>query len=580
MIATLLRWIFRRPTPQNPESTSTDRSPIPGLTLEQFIKLSSQLVDLQVSRKQWRQRKVEAIEWLGESLYRRRVSVDFTMPPRPEFPQYWAAFDGLSDKAVVIPLSMMRKGVLHDFDIVDESRRPIPVCTREQHEAIAQAALLTRAVEEIEDRGMGRGLDTGLEQQLVNIVRENDATLAASLLITFENRQTLVPGAPPSDQRRALLENTRFMQLLRNLAGQYLMCVFLAGLPGQQRVIKFAYEDQAGPSESKGSLGSVFRRGCQYIGWWPRVTHVEIGDPSAARSYHIEVAAPRELLIARADVRQQQGTGSPLRSESLARRVHFYLTGSTDLENLPSMDLEVHFALDPQGFLLSVMSAAITTFVLLATGVLLHLNGFGLKQQDTAAVIVVALPGVLAALLFRSDEERLVAISVIWLRVVAALLVAASLGAAGLLVINIDSSTRSYGWYLVTFIAGMTAVGTAVAWRLSSYWARVASPQAAAQPVQPSATARPRVPRADVGAFTPSRFVITVFGLIGLVGLATALGAQWPHLSLPSWEAVQAVWFRLAAVAVFGAAVFIAMVSWTTSLLGWRWRRSSPEIIH
>lgn len=582
VILTFVRWVLFRLKSQNKDLPPADPSPsyLIGLPLERFIKLASQLVDLQVSRKVWRQRKVEAIEWRGESLYRRKVSIDFTMPDRSEFPEYWAAFEGHSDKTVVIPLSMMRKGVLHDFDLVDESRHPIPVCTREQHEKIAQAALLTRATKEIEDRGLGRTLDDDLQEQLVNIVHENNAIVASTLFDRFVDARALAPGTWHSDQRRALLDSAGFVQLLHSFAGQYLMCVFLAGLPGQRRVVKFAYEDQAGPSEARSTLFRSIRSWCQYIGWWPRVTHLGIGDTSAARSYHIEVAAPAELLIARADVREAVDTGTPLRSESLARRVHFYLTGSADLERLQSLDLEVHFALDPQGFLLSVMSVAITTFLLLATGVLLHINGIGLKQQDTAAVIVVAVPGLLAAVLFRSDEERLVAISIVGLRVIAGLLVAASLAAAGLLVVNVDSSTRFYGWCLSASIAGLAALATAVAWRLSSYWARVSStPKAAGQAPPTNTAVRPRFPRIDLGALTRFRIVITAAGAVGLVGLAIAFGAQWPHLSLPSLQLGQEVWIRLAGSALFGVLVFCAVVSWLTALLGWLWRRSSPDVI-
>jgi hypothetical protein len=591
MMCAFIRLLLGERKVENSSSNVTYSSPIPGLPAELFVTLASQLFDLHSRRRTWRHRRVEAIEWLGESLYRRRVSVDFTTPDRADFPQYWNTIDRLGHGQVIIPLSMMRKGVLHAFDIIDESRHSIPVLTRFQHEAIAVAALLTRANKAIENVKSGTTLDENLQDELVSIVRENNPEVAKANLDKFENPR-LGPrtGAPQiySEQRDALMSDGEFKQILGDFADQYLMCVYLRGAAGVRRILKFGYEDQARPvvDESRHRVRAAVRLRWQilrqYFGWLPRVTHVETADISSAQSYHIEVGAPTELLIARADLKPaSQGGAAPLRSESMARRVHFHLP-NTDYPSgadFKSMDLEVQFALEPQGFLFSVMLIAVITFLLLFSGLLWHFDGVALKQQDTAAGVVVALPGLLAALLFRSDEERLVAVSVIGLRAIAAMLVLASLTAAGLLVVNIDAKTRLYLWCAVTVFAGLLALTTVVGWRLSCYWARVASPreqqiakagQASTSPVKER---RPEIPRPGPGLITPWRALLTVLGIVGLLGLYGAVGGRWPS-SLPWPQLSLALWIGLAVLAGLAA-----VSNWLAAFLGWWWRRTSPDII-
>lgn len=523
---------------------------------------------------------MESIQWLGENVYRRSVSVDFTVPNKTDFPLFWITMELAPPGWVVIPLSLMRKGVLYDFDIFNESRRSIPVFTREQHEEIAVAAVIAKAVRSVERVNKGIAFDVPLQTSLEEIVRENDSTRAGRLLHSFVNSSGERATQSYLEQRRVLLADKEFMQLLRDLAEQYLMCVYLRASAGERRIIKFGYEDQSRNVDAHW-ISSGGRRLLQWFGWWPRVTHVTTGDVSSAQSYHIEVAAPIELLIARADLRTVPVTSAPaVKSESLMKRVHFHVpaSGYSGLQ-FQSLDLEVHFALDPQGFLLSVTLVAVATFLLLFSGLLWHINGTTLKQQDTAAVVVVALPGLLAALLFRSDEERLVAVSVIGLRFIAGMLVFASLMAAGLLAINIDSETRLRGWYGVTSIAGVAAFAMTVAWHLSYYWGRVASPWR--RPPFPGAEAhgsrqaptRQLVRRPGPGFIRSTRPYLTVLGLVAILGLYSALGGRWPTFPA-SLRINLAVWT--------GFAVLVglwAIASWLAALLGWWWRRSSPDII-
>jgi hypothetical protein len=561
--------------------------PIPGWTPQLFAELAWQLFDLHARRKEWRHREVETVEWRGERLYRRRASIDFTVPGRDESPNYWTALSPLTGW-VVVPLSMMRKGVLHDFDIADESGHSVPVLTRAQHEAIAVGALVTLANKVIKAAG-ARRLDPTLVQQLVDVVRENDASLAELILTKLDQEdrrgsveQSVADAQGYMAQRHALLCDREFKALLQDLASRYLMCVYLRGAPLERRILKFGYEDYARdlarrPPLPRRFLNSLERVGAN-IGWLPRVTRVRTGDPSATQSYHIEVAAPSELFIARADLTTRIDEHATIeRSESMARRVHFHLREDPQHPGASPMELEVHFALDPQGFLFSVLLIAFTTFLLLFVGLIWHLNGVALRPQDTAAVVVVALPGLLAALLFRSDEDKLVAASVAGLRLIVGMLVAASLAGAGLLALNIDAQTREYWWIGVVVVAGIPAFTTAVAWQLSHYWYRVASPFRAPRPRAPPRGngaphdhQLPGTPRPRPGLMVGIGLPVAAVGALGLYG---AIWGTWPTWAASLSNLSRSDWFGVAVVGLFGAASCgFAFV------LASLWRHESPNI--
>ncbi len=563
--------------------------PIPGWSSELFAELAWQLFDLHIRRQEWRHREVESVEWLGVRLYRRRVSIDFTVPGMgtEEFPKYWDALSPLTGWAV-IPLSMMRKGVLHDFDIADESKQSIPVLTRDQHEAVAVAALMTLATRAIKAAG-GRRLHSTLVERLERLVRENNADRAKAMLRAFEegterasDEGTVSDWKTYSAQRHALLCDQDFLVLLRDLATRYLMCVYLRAAPRERRILKYGYEDQTRedirPGFWKRRANALYSLAVN-LGWLPRVTRVKTGDPSGTQSYHIEVAAPTELIIARADLTAKSNGRTKIeRSDSLVRRVHFHVRDRDDLAagEANPMELEVHFALEPRGFLLSVMLIALMTFLLLFAGFLWHLNGVALRPQDTAAVVVVALPGLLAALLFRSDEEKLVAASVAGLRLMVGMLVLASLAAAGLLALNIDATTRQNLWLIVVVIAGLPAFATTVAWQLSLYWYRVASPswyarRSTTKSLRAEGTIDSgKIPRLRPWAMVKIGATLALIAALGVLGASRQTWPGWIPWPIPGWA-----WLMgLSVVAGSGALACL-----TGTLLAWWWRSSSTDII-
>ncbi len=565
-------------------SSSPSAGSLEAWPVELFALLAGDLVDMHRARRQWRHRKVETIEWLGESLYRRHVSVDFTMPAKDQLPNYWSTLRRFRVPTAIIPLIAMRKGVLYNFDLMDESGRAIPVLTRDQHELIAVVAVLTEARSALhrsspsnEDRPEAVKLHPTLQTRISGIVRQNDPVVARTDFDALRDCHStdaadVADLASYTQQRCLLVSDDQFTKTLEEFAERYLMCICLGVSAGQRRVVKYSYEDRSvthvRAARWQDRLGILFERVLMGLAWLPRITRVQTGQPSSAQSYHVEVAAPSDLLIARADlVVPHAGKKSEVvRSESLARRVHFHVPSGAQRRNadaglsaFDSMNLEVHFALEPYGYLLSVLLVGAGTFLLLFSGLLWHAHGAHLAPGDTAAVVVVALPGLLAALMFRSDQEMLVALSVRGLRVLVGFLVAASLGAAGLLALQLDTTTRQWGWIVAIVVAGLAAASTYVAWCCSLCWARVASGRDRKVKGPDGA-----IPRTSPLAPMPRETIP-----IGVAALAAILSLT-PLRSLISPE----VWT--------GFFVLIVIVFVCTALaigIAWCWRSRSPSII-
>jgi hypothetical protein len=83
----------------------------------------------------WVHRRVETITFLDDIRIRRHMSVDFTLPTLGLAIEY-------------VPLSLVRKGLLKDLDVVDEEGRALPVLTLGQSAEVAAYILRTQAPRE------------------------------------------------------------------------------------------------------------------------------------------------------------------------------------------------------------------------------------------------------------------------------------------------------------------------------------------------------------------------------------------------------------------------------------------------
>jgi hypothetical protein len=229
----------------------------------------------------WVKRRVENIELLNDTSVRRQCSVDFRL--RSWFPKPRLHWDG--DGIHYIPIAVLAKGSLVDFDVRDEAGRALPLLTRRKNSSIAAAALcslaqLTTWVKLIEAHGLRTvaadpalptdprqiRLPRGLEEELVRITYlppEDARTVLSNFLAADESAvkplahwawQLKQPDSrseepywdadvPESAWRYGLASNTQTRALLDDFAGSWMVSVPIKDEPLRRRILKFSYHE-------------------------------------------------------------------------------------------------------------------------------------------------------------------------------------------------------------------------------------------------------------------------------------------------------------------------------------------------
>jgi len=124
-------------------------------------KIGATAYVLLLQPRRWIHRRVETIEFLDMSRLRRRMSVDFTLPKRRFLPQ---TIQGQS--VSVIPIALLTKRVLKNFDLRDETGGSLPILTRQQNVWVARSMITLLA----ETTLQGDQLDAHVRHELEDIV--------------------------------------------------------------------------------------------------------------------------------------------------------------------------------------------------------------------------------------------------------------------------------------------------------------------------------------------------------------------------------------------------------------------------
>jgi hypothetical protein len=278
---------------------------------DDFLDAGSACADLVAYPKRWINRRVETVEMLSQEETRRRVSVDFTLTAAQQ-----RALE--TRHGVVVPISVLSKQPLRNFDFIDEQPATMALLNRADNGELALIALLTAARDAIGDEATPDAVEA-LTATLRQIVFD-DAALALEAL------DALVGAARAGDAiPAALIADERCWSLLRTLASDYVLFAALAPGGPPRRVLKYSYGEDF-PLEppwehrrDKYALGEI---------WW-RARHPDrawfvIECPGAwrARSFHMEIAIPEELRIARAELARLPSADAGPADEPLGRADH------------------------------------------------------------------------------------------------------------------------------------------------------------------------------------------------------------------------------------------------------------------
>jgi hypothetical protein len=414
--------------------------PQDGLSLVLLLKIP----------EQWIFRRVESVSFVDDSTIRRRVSVDFA-PPRDVIP----ALQMGSETVNVVPLALLKKEPLRNFDLWDESGKRLSLLTASQNAELSGAALLQYA-EFV--------LATTPPPLVANDLRDiagpdQDISNAA-----VERMRAASDSA--SGVRKQLVQHGAFKGLMEDLLDNFLLLVPVDTGPSR-RVIKFAYDE---PFELFPDR-TAWDRWVQSLSWSDTAIAFQVPAITNTASYHFELKPPLGLDAETTLVQFAGDEIIELASEGRGHpETHLHVSGvETGRQNEVLVLLRAQY----QGWLrIAAASVVFTAFVLglgrWRLGAVIDSNIAG-----SAASLLVAIPGVLTAVLARPGEHALAARLLFAIRVAVLASSVCAYAAAASLLVGLSRETLFNTWWVLFGIAGGGAASVAFAFVRSLHGAAV-----------------------------------------------------------------------------------------------------------
>jgi hypothetical protein len=407
----------------------------------------------------WVHRRTETITFVDDKTVNQRVTVDFTIPQ-----QVRGYLDITADLLPLVPLSLLRKRVLRHFDLRDADRSAVPLLDTIESTQLAEGALRARSTELI-----GWEPSELVVRDLKTIAAESgDALRSAFEAMMSEQGKApqrsldppgMTPGTSRPDiqaadavplevrarfERNKLVNDAEFFRMLVALAQSFIVAAACDPNPGSRQLIKYSYESHF-DSEDPGAARWLATR----LGW--RAPEFRVRTPGAkqARSYHVEVVAPEDLEVVRADL-CPSSEQSPVASESGGLgRAHVHPSVPLGPSTRPVT--RVFLRMRRSGFL----PAALVTCAL--SVLLLGAARFRLVQLESqvgpASTLLLLVPALMAAYLVHPREHAIATSILVGVRVMLLLCGAAMVAAAGLLLARLDLVRLRFAWDILVFLS-------------------------------------------------------------------------------------------------------------------------------
>lgn len=336
--------------------------------------------EMLLSWRLWSHRRVEVIQFEDETVARRSVSLDFTLPSTPP------VMRSDSGSLAIVPIARLRKQTLTNFDLVDEAGRSLPMLSRAQQERLATSTLVAVA-------------RTVIGAEAAEIIRGTCCTLVteppAVALLALQHLERV----------ERLAKSETFMQAARAFSEGFVVAVPLPADRGTRRVIKFSYDEPIGDPDL--SLRNALVRG---LAWRSKPLWFPVYAMGDTPSYHLEVQAPTGLQITRRELVVSDMPAQASRRLGPYRRAHFYHRPSVGCRGVASVNLR------PQMSTIVRAAAALALFtfaLLVAFWIALLFGGFD-ERPGAGPTLLLFLPGALSVLLVRSGEHALTT-DMLWL---------------------------------------------------------------------------------------------------------------------------------------------------------------------
>lgn len=245
----------------------------------------------------WVHRRVETFEFPDADTIRRRMSVDFTLPP--------SSVD--QHESIAVPLTILKKGYLRNFDLTDADGASQNVLTTTQNADVVVAGFEAFLADV-------RRPPDALASTLRGVVEEHDASLAGErLAFALDGELGHALGRITQAQGSEVLR-----LLLRELADGYMLLVPVEGDLGRRRLFKFTYDAplQLTPRRLRDRGYRLITSVSSGFGWSARVEDFEALPVGWAQSYHVEVTAPADTWVAEAALEEEGGEAEEMDRES------------------------------------------------------------------------------------------------------------------------------------------------------------------------------------------------------------------------------------------------------------------------
>jgi hypothetical protein len=342
------------------------------------------------------------------------LSVDFRLPP------------GLSPVVDVeeigetffIPLTVLRRDTrLMRFDLRDENGSALPLLTRKENARISGAALAARAHELLTAAGRP-GIPKPIERAIAHIPTSPFAQsleFARALLNPHATEWAWPRLAGTEGDRGILRADELFRKLASLLLGRAVVFTPLVMRPGERRIVKLAYDEEAIRERPSGRV----RRAMTWFGWRETVVGFDASLVGDSDTYHFEIQTPPDVemteacLVARSPeewVRRRldpdpSEPGEPAITQFVPgphRRSHLYVE---EAQEVLSGFVWVGLRARRQGFLrgaatASCFVAAVMAFYFLFDDAIVDL-------QTSAATLLLLVPGLLVAYAIRPGEHEI-----------------------------------------------------------------------------------------------------------------------------------------------------------------------------
>ncbi len=419
-------------------------------TDEQLVAAGESAAGAVAARPRWIHRRVEQITFPlpSERMYRRDVSIDFTIPDV-------APINAREPHRYYVPLSLLERWPpILRLDLRDSEGRPIPLLTSDQN-AIADAALL-RALARRALARAGLEMDEELAETMDRLAgrRSSPRQRPAREDVLRGTLLGLIPReilGTRSAAQEALAADHVFLELAGAMPRSTVLWLRVEGCPGDREVVKISYD-----APFRNRVDPWSRQG---FAMEPLTVDFAAPHLGGSGSYHLAVTVPAPLLVSDAAllIRQPRtaegrpavltpvtgctsGQGSEefasaegpltLYAHSEARDARFYVSGPrTDSLG----EVRISTVVARSGLIRPGAMAGIAITALLAL-VTLRL-GSSLEDREAVVTTLLIAPALLAYLVVRPADHAVVGQYVAALRRVLVLLGILPLGAAAALAV-------------------------------------------------------------------------------------------------------------------------------------------------